>query len=772
MTDVTTKTFSRRTFVKGGGSLVVGFSLAGTIASAAGAASAASTAAGPGYWAIPALDQVDSFLQIASDGTVLAKFGKGTAAQGTTTGVLQMYAEELDVSLDKIKMVIGDTALTPNQTGASGSNGISTEWTTVRQAAATARQKLLGLASAKLGAPVSSLSVNDGVVSAAGSSQTVSYGELIGGQTFNLTISATAPQKEVSQFKVIGTSQQRREIPLVATGTYHYVGDVRLPGMLHARNVRPPIAGSTLVSVDGPHDLPGLVKVVAKGNYLAVVTKTEWQAIQASHALRVTWKPPATPAFPDGYDELYSYMASATPSNTSVNVSQGNAAAALASAARQVSATYQIDFQSHATLGPFCAVADYSNGSCVVYTGGQKPYWQQTAVADMLSKLVDPAVTPNNVRVIWYPGASSYGRSEADDVSQEAAFLSAMVGAPVRMQWTRQESTAWDPKGPAGLITVQGGLDANNKVVAYDWASRSISGSQIPAEVKQLGDSLLGNLLGYAPSFSAEYMFPANSYGFPNDLRTGYIVPWDQALGTGLRSSHLRDPGGPQTTFASEQFIDELAYAAGLDPIAFRLTYLTDPRDIRIVQQVAKASGWASRPSPGPGSSSSATVVTGRGVAYQQRSGTIDAHVAVVEVNRKTGKIKVTKLTTAQDSGYVVNPAQVTYAIKAGNMHGISRATTEAVTFDANSVTSTDWVSYPITEIQDAPEMNVVLVGADGIDPSGAFTKPSGSGEPMQRPLPAAIANAVFDATGVRVRRMPMTPDVVLAALKAAGKAL
>ena len=774
MTSTSDKAITRRAFVKGSGSLVVGFSLAGTlVGEAAGATGTAAGVAARQTWPIPPINQVDSFLEILADGTVIAKFGKGMASQGTTTGILQMYADELDVPFSSVKMIAGDSALTPNQKGASGSDGTSTEWTTIRQVAATARQQLLSLASSRLGVPVANLTVKDGVVSGTGTSQTVTYGQLIGGQSFNLTISPTAPQKTPAQFTVMGTPQQRREIPEIVTGRFEYAVDVRLPGMLHARNIRPPVAGATLVSINGPHNLPGLVKVVAKGNYLAVVAQTEWQAIQASHALNVTWKPPTTPPFPNGYGYpnlqggLYQYLTSATPQTSSVTKT-GDAPSAIANAAKVVAATYQIDFQSHSTVGPYCAVGDYKNGGCTVYFGGEKPYPAQSSVANTLSTLIDPAITPNNVRAVWVPQASSFGRSEADDVVHEAAYLSAVVGAPVRVQWSREESTAWDPKGPAAVITVQGGLDANDKVVGWNWTSYAISGTQIPSTTGQIGDTLMGNLMGYMnPTFSSSFM--SNSgYGYPNTLVTSYNMPWSQTIGTGLRSSHLRAPGAIQTGFASEQFEDELAVAAGLDPINFRLTYLPDPRAVRVLQTVAKAAGWVSRVSPNAASSSKPTVVSGRGVGIV---GTL-AHVVEVEVNRKNGNVHVSKVTTAHDNGFVINPLSIVNAIKAGNMHAINRSTMERVAFDSSRVTTVDWVSYPILDIKYAPEMNVVTVAPDGIDPSGVFTAPSGAGEGMQGPMAAAIANAVFDATGVRVRRMPLTPDVVLAALSAAGKAV
>ncbi len=754
------KTFSRRGFVKGSGSLIVGLSLAGGIAGESLASAGAVAAAGP--WPQPPTDMVDTFLEIRADGSVLAKVGKGTAAQGLLTSIQQLYAEELDVPMSSITMKAGDSFLTPNQVGASGSNGMRTEWVTVRQAAATARQHLLGLASTKLGVPVSSLSVTDGVVSGGGKG--ISYGELIGGQTFGLAIDAKAPQKDVSAFKVIGTSPQRTEIPKIVTGTYDYIGDVRLPGMLHARNVRPPVPGAELVSVDGPHNLPGVVKVVAKGNYLAVVAKTEWQAIQASKTLKVTWREPSGGVFPSGYDELYGYMRSTTPQSTSVKTKVGDAAGALKSAAKVISQTYESGFQSHASIAGACAVADYRDGTCVVYFGGQKPYGPTQTISDLLG------IPPENVRSIWYPGPGSYGRNDADDAGLEAAYLSQQVGAPVRVQWMRDEATGWDPKSPAASITIEAGLDSNNKVVSWNWNSSFMSGSQVAAGSTKKGDTLIGNLMGYPTNSRDEFGFDSQSYGFPNMLATGHIVPWDQAFATGLRTAHFRDPNGPQTTFASEQMIDEIAASLGMDPIDFRLTYLTDPRDVRIVQAVKAASNWVSRPGP-RATSPQATVVSGRGIAYQQRSGTVNATVAEVNVNRKTGQVKVTKFTHAQDAGFVVNPGAITGTINANLIMSMSRALHEDVRFTANAIKSVDWVTYPIAEIGDIPATNVVLVGQDGIGPDGTFIAPSGAGEPSTRPTAAAIANAVFDATGVRVRRQPMTQETVLAALKAAGKA-
>jgi len=760
MTSEEARTVSRRTFVRGGGAMVVGFSLAGTVA---GQALARSSAGTPAAWPKPNVNLVDSFLEIRADNSIVAKVGKGTGGMGLLVSIQQLFADELDVPMNRITMWLGDSYTTPDQVGATGSNGMQTEWVTVRQAAATARQELLRLASVKLGVPVSSLTVKDGAVLGNGTSLT--YGQLIGGQTFNLAISAAAPQKAPSALTVAGKSTKRPEIPRIVTGNYDYVNDVRLPGMLHARNIKPPVAGATLVSVNGPHNLPGLVKVVSKGNYLAVVAKTEWQAIQASHALDVTWKKPATPPFPNGYDELYEYMRTSTPKATSVAGQVGNVNNALANAARKLSATYMSDFQSHASFAGTCAVADVRDGSCRIWFGGQKPYGVLNTISDLLKMPVA------NIRSTWYPGPGSYGRNDADDGGLEAAYLSSVVGAPVRVQWMRDEVQGWDAKGPAHTTTIDGGIDANGKVTAWNWTSYQISTGHTAAAASRTGDTLIGNLMGIFVPAGTNTAVDSTSYAFPNMLKTTYTVPWDQALGTGLRSANFRDPNGPQTTFAAEQFIDELAYAAGLDPMDFRLTYLNSARDRNVLQQVRHASGWVSRPGPNK-QSPTAKVVSGRGVAYQTRGGTVVAQVAKVDVDRKTGDVKVRSLTTGLDAGFIVNPSAVTGAIKAAAMMSIGRALHESVRFNREKVLSVDWETYPIASIHDAPKMNVVLVNQNGVGVDGQFVAPTGAGEPPCRPVAAAIANAVFDATGVRVRRQPMTKEIVLKALREAGKAV
>ena len=762
-------TFSRRQFIQGTGVLVVGFSIA-RIAPWEAAAMAAQGVAAPDYPTYD-LNAVDSFLEIHGDGEVLVKIGKINNGQGTPTSWAMLAAEELDVPLGSVEVRFGDTAATPDQGGTGASNGVSAIYGPLRQASATARQALLQLASKKLGAPVESLSVKDGVVAGADRSRTASYAELIGNGKFNISFSAAAPVKDPSQFRIVGKlTPHRPEIAKIAAGKLEFTQDVRLPGMLHARSVRPAVAGSTLVSVDGfsGGNPPGLVKVVSKGNYVAVVAKTEWQAIQAAHALKVTWKKPDTPVFPNGYDAMYEYLEKTPPQKDAKPLNVGDVDAALASAAQTITATYQSAFQSHASMTPGCCVADVKDGGATVWFGGQKPYRVRHAVADLLG------IPIAKVRVIFYQGAGAYGTNDTDDVAAEAAWISQQLGQPVRVQWMRDEGIAWDPKGPPHLTTMRAGIDAQGKVIAWDYNARMLTGTQRAAGAVIAGDTLIGQAMGHEPLNENEHGVPADNYGFKNKRRISNVIPSKWAYQTGLRTAHLRDPNGPQVTFASEQFVDEVAAALKQDPIEFRLSYLDPaaaPRDVSLIQQVKQASNWVSRPSPN-NNGSAETVVSGRGFAYQPRGGSFVATVAEVTVNRKTGEVRVTKFTCGQDSGLVVHQKNVLNAIEANLMQSTSRALHEGVQFDSESVKAVDWVTYPTIDIKDVPEVNALLVHADGKGPDGKFIPPSGAGEPSTRPTAAAIANAIFDATGVRVRRQPLTAQTVLAALKAAGKAV
>jgi CO/xanthine dehydrogenase Mo-binding subunit len=418
-------------------------------------------------------------------------------------------------------------------------------------------------------------------------------------------------------------------------------------------------------------------------------------------------------------------------------------------------------------MTPGCCIADVKDGGATIWFGGQKPYRVRNAVADLLG------IPSAKVRVIFYQGAGAYGTNDTDDVAAEAAWISQQVGQPVRVQWMRDEGIAWDPKGPPHLTVLRAGIDSKGNVIAWDYDARMLSGTQRAAGALIAGDTLIGQVLGYEPLNASEHGVPADNYHFTNKRRISNVIPSKWAYQTGLRTAHLRDPNGPQVSFASEQFVDEVAAALKLDPIEFRLTYM-DPkatRDINVIEQVRKASGWVSRPSPN-NSSSTATVVSGRGFAYQPRGGSYVAIVAEVTVNRRTGQVRVTKFTAGQDAGLIVHQKNVMSAMEANLIQSMSRALQEAVDFDSESVKSVDWLTYPTVDIRNVPEVNVFLVNPDGKSPTGTFIPPSGTGEPSTRPTAAAIANAIFDATGVRVRRQPLTAQTVLAALRSAAKPL
>jgi len=744
-----TVTLSRRQFLKGAGALVVTFGLPVTLNPKL--ADAAEDKAAKEK--IP-LDQVDSWLAIGQDGSITAAVGKVEVGMGISTAFMQIVAEELDVPLERVTILMGDTETTPDQGGTGSSNGIMTGGEALRKAAAHAHHALLELAATRLNAPVDQLSVKDGVVSVqAAPTKHVSYGELIGGKRFNLTVPEKVKTKDPAQYTVVGKPIKRIDIPPIVTARHTYIVDVRVPGMLHGRIIRPPQAGANPVSVDRSQKIPGLVKIVANKDFLAVVTEQEWQAVRAARELKVNWSQPAA-RFPNSYEELYPAMAKMPIESSKKDAANtGDVDAALAAAAQTFEAVYEYPFQSHASMGPACAIADVRNGKATVWFGGQKPYRVRKAIAELL------AIPAKNVRVLWYPGPGSYGTNDADDAAADAALLSHAIGKPVRVQWMRAEGTGWDPKGPAQIIRMRGGLDKDRNAVAWDFESRCFSGTLRAAGALTAGDTLAGELLGFNPPGADEFSLAAESYRFPAKRKVSHILPWKQSLGTGLRTAHLRDPNGMQSCLASESFIDELAAAAGADPVEFRVRYLSDPRHVAIIKAAAKQAGWETRPSPKK--ANSGPIVTGRGIAYAPRNGTYVATVAEVEVDKNTGEVRVKRFVVAHDCGFIINPDGLKGTIEANLIQSMSRAMYEQVQFDSHSVKSVDWMSYPIIDMTQVPdEIDIVLVNNTPEFPA------KGAGEPSTRPTAAAIGNAIFDATGVRLRRVPFTPESVKAALK------
>jgi CO/xanthine dehydrogenase Mo-binding subunit len=536
--------------------------------------------------------------------------------------------------------------------------------------------------------------------------------------------------------------------------------------------VKPPVAGATLVSIDesSVRGIPGFVKVVSKGNYAAVVCEREEQAIRAARELKVDWRKPSTAPFPTS-ENLYGYMRGATPTFSAEPNVVGNPDAALTGAAKIVEADYDVPFQGHTALGPAHATADPSNDQMTVYSNDMKSYGLRNGVAQFLQMPRD------RVRVVWMDGSQAYGRTAADDAGFEAAFLARELGRPVRVQWMRHEESAWDTKGPAFVIRMRGGLDAQGNLVALDYDARAADHNHLG--YNEHDTVLIAQLTGMRRAAPARgsAATPSDMYVIPNRRMATHVVSLPLVWETPLRTGNLRDPNGPQVTFAAESFVDELAAAAKADPVEFRMKLLTASnvddsgfkraRSIAVVKAAAEAYGWDRRPSPKP--LGSGDLLTGRGLAYSYRSQTIVAQIAEVEVNRRTGHVWVKRLVCAHDCGLVINPEALRRTIECGMLHSLSRALHEEVRFDAEKVTSVDWISHPTLTHADTPAaIDVVLVNGDP-NPNRPDLPHYGAGEAVCKPMIAAVANAIYDATGVRLRRVPFRDARVLAALKAAS---
>jgi nicotinate dehydrogenase subunit B len=767
---------SRRTFLKGSGLLVVSVgaaALAGPFAADASAQSA-------GPYPDPNFRQLDSWIVIHENNTATFYVGKTDCGQGTGTSFRQMMSDELDIAYDKTTCIMGSTDITVDQGGSGGSDAIQTDGWPMRRVAAEARRVLLEMASARFGVPVDQLAVSEGVITAkADPSKKITYGELIGGKRFNVTLTGNnidattgvAKVKPVQELKIVGQSPQRYDIPAKVDGSLKWAVDVKLPGMVHARNVKPPVAGAKLVSIDesSVRSLPGFVRVVSKGNYVAVICEREEQAIKAARQLKVNWQKPATAAFPTS-ENLFDYMRRATPASTQRPNVVGNPDAALAGAATIVEAEYDVPFQGHTAIGPAHATADPSNGQMTIYSNDMKSYGMRNGIAEFLQ------MPREQVRVVWMEGPQGYGRTAADDAGFEAAFLAKEIGRPVRVQWMRQEETAWDTKGPAFTFKMRGGLDARGNLIALDYNAQA-------ADYCHLGYNeaetvLIAQLMGTRRSTPAagSAATPSERYAIPNRRMATQVVSLPLVWETPVRTGNLRDPNGPQVTFAAESFIDELAAAAKADPVEFRMRLLTADttddtgfkraRSIAVIKAAADAYGWDTRPSPR--SAGTGTILTGRGIAYAFRSQTVVAEIAEVEVNRRTGHVWVKRLVCAHDCGLVINPEALRHTIEGGMLHSVSRALHEEVQFDTEKVTSVDWITHPTFTHADTPaRIDVVLVNGDP-NPTRPDLPHYGAGETICKPTLAAVANAIYDATGVRLRRVPFRDARVLAALKAA----
>jgi CO/xanthine dehydrogenase Mo-binding subunit len=768
------KAFSRRSLVKGGGALIVGFSISGTGARKAGAVGS------PFGSNFVDQSQLDSWIAIHADNSASVMTGGIRQGTGSDTGLLMIAGEELDMDMGQLSFVTADTSLTPNTGVMDASNTIKTiPGLGVRAAAAQARQTLLGLAATQLGVPASSLSVSKGVVSGGGKS--VTYGQLIGGRLFSVTVpsinaNATgiasgglqpgAPgTKAPSQYTLVGTNQARIDIPGIVTGSAVYIQNVRVPGMLHGRWVRPRGqgvygSGAPIVSIDESSIKHiASVRIVRRGDFLGVVSPLEYDAIQAAAQLKVKWADPPS-VLPGNANESKGMRAldSAGKSIQTPTVT-GNVDAALAAAAHVVTRSYSWPTNLHAPIGPCCAIADVTPQGARIFNGTQGVYKDQSVVAGVLGLPLE------KVRVTAAAMSGTYGNgAQYRDVAAAAAVMSQIVGAPVRVQLMRWDEMGWDNTAPGTLMDVRAGIDAKGNLVGFDFAQFY---PQYQSENVERVAQLMGTALPPS-SASGGTGAPFQMYNIANSR---YLLKSLPLIGNWISADWFRHGARIPTTFAAEQVIDELAHAANMDPVAFRLQNVTQgPANaslLVVLNRVTQDAGW--QPKVAASNLSNANVVTGRGIAWYATSATDPATkmaaIADVSVNKKTGKIAVQHVYQAFSSGLLVYPGGVSNQSDGGITQVLSRLLFEQLLSSKTSVTSSDWVTYPVMRFKESPKVTSTLLQRIDVPTT------QGVGQEVTDVAAAAVANAFFDATGVRLATAPFTPARVRAALKAAGVA-
>ena len=723
---------SRRDFLKGSGALVVTFAVAPRLAGAA--------------VKTVALDQVDGFVAIDGAGMVTIYSGKVDLGTGTDTALAQMAAEELGVAMASVKLVTGDTLLTPDQGITWGSLTIQSGGMQIRRACATAREALLEQAASKLGAQPGELGVKDGVVTDRSGAKQVAYGELIGNQRFQLKVNDKVPLRDPAQYTIVGKPIPRIDIPDKLTGRFTYMQDFKLAHMVHARVVRPTAIKASLQSFSDAEckKIPGYLRSVRKGNFLAVVARNEWAAIKAAGAMRASWS--NWQGLPDKA-QLWEEVRATRIARDENLQSVGNSAQALAGAAEQLKATFDFAVHTHGSIGPSCAVAELKDGKLTVWTASQATHLLRKQLARMLD------LPEQNIRCVYLEGAGCYGRNGHEDAAADAALIAMEANAPVRVQWSRADEHGWDPKGPPMLFDFRGAVDTSGSIVA--WESEQFA----PETAKPFAVTLVAAELAGLPKDDA---FPGNIHGslaIPYDVPNVTVTAHCLAE-TPFRPSWIRSPGRMQNTFANECFIDQLAAAAGADPLEFRIRHLKDARGHDALERLRKLASWTPRTRPTGGAGE---LAKGRGVSYVKYElvRTYVAVVADVEVNRRTGEIRVERFYVAHDCGQIINPDGLRNQIEGNIIQTTSRTLIEDLQWNRSAVTSLEWQGYPILRFPDLPEVLIELIDRPREAPWGA-------GEPASAVVPAAISNAVYDAIGIRLRSVPFTPEKVLAKLHAA----
>ena len=732
---------SRRNFLLTGGAVVVSFA-SGAVQPRWTRAQGSNAAAYFGKSPDP--NEVDSFLAIHANGSVTLYTSRVDVGTGLRIAISQMAAEELGVPVDRVSVVEGDTSLTPDHGGTGGSTGIPIGATRVRQAAATAREALLRLGAEQFKRPATELTIVDGVVQPITGGSGVSIASLIGGKRLDLKINAKASLKDPALYTVVGKPIFRPDLPGKATGRNVFMQDLVVPGMLHGRVIRPAAIGAKLISVDESsiRHIPD-VRVIRMENFLGVVSSDEWAAVRAARELKAMWS--EWQGLP-GSDELERYTRESAVDHDETLVNKGDATAALPAAAKQLSALYSWPFQSHASLGPSCAVADVRDDGTTIWTSTQGIYGLRGNLAKIFG------MPPQNLRIIFVDGSGSYGGNGNDDAAADAFLLSRSVKRPVRVQWMRNDEHGWDPKGPSQYLALRGGLDAEGRIVSWEtqmWLPKNLPGNRALLGVDGAGIS--------QDHGQGAGLMTLN--GDPPYASSNTRVTIHYLANSTLRISNLRAPGKIANVFAVESFTDEMAAAMGADPVEFRLGALTDPRAIEVLKRAAEMIGWQARPSPNL-RAAQGNLLLGRGVAYMRYKQN-ENYVALameVAVERASGKIEVRRITCAHDCGLVVNPDGLRNQVEGCILQTLSRALHEEVTFDRSRVTSLDWSSYPILRFPEVAAVEVSLINRPELPPVGA-------GEAATAPVAAALANAIYDATGVRLRTVPFTPARLESAL-------
>jgi CO/xanthine dehydrogenase Mo-binding subunit len=725
----------RRRFLQAGGALVVGFTL--PLPAFAQRPAVADAALGRTL----DVNTVDGFLAVNADGTVTIYSGKVDLGQGLRIAIPQMAAEELGIDVARIVMVEGDTALTPDQGPTAGSSGIMRGGIQIRQAAATAREALIVMAAKRANLPAADFDTAGGEVRRKSGGAGIGFGQLVGGRQLDVKVNPKAVLRDPATYAVVGKPLARPDIPGKVAGRHVYVHDVTVDGMLHGRVVRPPSVGAKLLSVDAASvaALPG-VRVVRVNDFLGVVAANEWDAMSAAKLLKARWSDTTTLI---GASAVRESLRAGPFAGDETLVKKGDVAAALAGATR-ISAEFYWPLQSHASMGPSCAVADVRDGKTTIWSASQATHRFRETIARALDMPRDA------VRVIYVDGSGCFGMNGHDDAAADAAILSRAVGKPVRVQWSREDEHGWDPKGPPQLLTLEGALGSDGKIAA--WRTQMF----IPKATASLPNMPLLALdaagIAQTPGITTGLISQNGDppYAVPHQEVVVHWLPTSP-----LRPSNFRAPGKVANCFAVESFTAMLAAAAKRDCVEFRLQALADPRGVEVIRRAAALIGWQPRPSPAPGAPGA-----GRGFAYMHYKHN-ESYVAMaieVDVERATGKIRVKRVACAHDCGLVINPDALRAQIEGNILQTLSRTLFEEVAFDRARVTSVDWASYPILRFPDAPEILIDIV-------SRPREPPLGAGEASATPVPAALANAVFDATGARLTTVPFTRERVRAAL-------